>query len=513
MSELILDLVRARVTADKVRHVSEHKKGEWHSPCPVCGGDDRFHIWPYQDGGTVAQKAGVTGTWWCRTCDKTGDVIGLLMFADGLEFKAACKELRIELSESGRRLTPLRMPSREAEWKPAEWDVPSEPWRQQATKLALYAHEQLLAYPMGLEYMARRGLPLEAVMQFRLGFLPAEDRKTGTCLYRARSAFGLADKPVEEGSRKRQVLWIPRGFTIPLWHPGWDQPLEVHRLRIRRPKGDLKDGDAKYMLLTGSGQAPMVLRPVGIAPSLAVWVVVEAELDALAVHFACGGRVGVLATLTNKGKPDAMAHRLLKLSPRILVALDYDQPGKKNERPGFQGWEWWQKQYAQARRWPVPLGKDPGEAYSMGVNLWDWVSLGMPAALASLRGGSLGMADSGERGSGAGDEEPMAAYSPSAGLEQAAVSFATPQRWAGADARTPLCNITLPEGCLPLTYYRTVYASKFLHDELPISCPRTDPPWWWVNYRECSACAGHAECIVDILTSRQMLDKPVFAWR
>ena len=112
MSDLILDIVRNRISG-KLRRISAAKGGEWCSPCPVCGGDDRFRIWPSQDGGEVAQKAGVSGTWWCRQCDKGGDVISLLMFADGLEFRAACKELRIELSDSGRKFSPLRQPQRE----------------------------------------------------------------------------------------------------------------------------------------------------------------------------------------------------------------------------------------------------------------------------------------------------------------------------------------------------------------------------------------------------------------
>ena len=168
MSELILDLVRSRVPEGKLRHISMAKGGEWCSPCPVCGGDDRFRVWPNQDGGEVAVNAGVAGTWWCRKCNKTGDAISLLMFADGLEFKAACRELRIELSESGRRIRPLSLPKQKQAWVPSEWPVPAEKWRNQATKFALEAHEQLLNYQRGLDYLANRGLPLDAVKQHRL---------------------------------------------------------------------------------------------------------------------------------------------------------------------------------------------------------------------------------------------------------------------------------------------------------------------------------------------------------
>ena len=139
MSEIILDLLRTRVPADKVKHISGAKGGEWCSPCPVCGGNDRFRCWPSQDGGKISVEAGVPGTWWCRQCDKTGDVIGLLMFADGLEFRAACKELRIELKESGQRLRPLREPRQEAPWQPTEWPAHQTGTSKQGQAFAAYS--------------------------------------------------------------------------------------------------------------------------------------------------------------------------------------------------------------------------------------------------------------------------------------------------------------------------------------------------------------------------------------
>jgi hypothetical protein len=373
MSELILNLVRRKVDAAKVRRVSGNKGGEWHSPCPVCGGDDRFHIWPHQDGGAACQRAGVPGTFWCRKCQAAGDTIDLLKFAEGLDYKAACQELGIEPGQTSSQMRPLRQPKRESvSWAPAQWKIPSEKWRAQATKLALAAHDQLLANAGVLAYLAGRGLPLEAVKRYRFGYLEGED-KTGTCLYRARSAFDLPDKKSADGTNTRSSLWIPRGLTIPLWHGE-----EVHRLRLRRRKDDLREKAAKYLLLEGSGQAPMVLPPVGVSAALATWVVVEAELDACAVHHACDGQIGVLAVLTNTGKPDAAAHEWLAKAKRILVALDSDPPDTGGKRPGYQGWLWWKERYTVAKRWPTPQGKDPGEAFALGVNLAEWIAAAEP---------------------------------------------------------------------------------------------------------------------------------------
>ncbi|MDR2891617.1 MAG: DNA primase [Deltaproteobacteria bacterium] len=497
MSELILDIVRRKVESSKVKFVSRSsdKGEEWHSPCPVCGGgNDRFHVWPNQDGGATAQRAGVPGTFWCRKCGVTGDIIDLLKFCDGLEYQAACKELRIEMDESSRKFRPLRQPKREsASWTPKQWNTPSEKWRGQATKMALAAHEQLLANGKILAYLAGRGLPLEAVTRYRLGYLEGED-KTGTCLYRARSAFDLPDKKNADGTKTRSSLWIPRALTIPLWNGD-----EAHRVRLRRRKEDLREGkDAKYILLEGSGQAPMTLPPVGVSDDLATWVVVEAELDACAVHHACGGKVGVLAALTNLGKPDAGTHRRLARAKLILVALDFDTADAKGKRPGYQGWLWWKENYAVAKRWPVPQGKDPGEAFALGVDLAEWIRQGMPESI-----GSLGQSVSGLSASGGG---AILSAAP------APVSVAAPvvNRWPQAGSDTPLAYAAYPKGFPNSTAsLRKYYAGKSDNGDVLVVCPKTekstDKPWNWRYRRYCHRCKGHPQCLADFLFSPQML--------
>ena len=484
MSEMILDIVHRKVDGALVRRVSNAKGGEWHSPCPVCGGTDRFHIWPDQEGGQTAQRAGVRGTFWCRQCDAAGDVIDLLKFAEGMDYKAACRELSIEMEKPAHRLRPLRQPMREsATWTPAAWKIPAEKWRVQATKLALAAHEQLLVNAGVLSYLAGRGLPLEAVARYRLGYLEGEGKdENKKCLYRARSAFDLPERKAADGSKK--ALWIPRGLTIPLWIGD-----EVHRIRLRRRKDDLREKDSKYILLEGSGQAPMMLPPEGVAPGLAAWVVVEAELDACAVHHACGGKVGVIAVLTNMGKPDAAAHRWLSQAKRILVALDFDTPDAKGNRAGYKGWLWWRDHYAAAKRWPVPQGKDPGEAVSLGVDLAAWVQAAMPGS-GSMGAFSKTAPDLGE------------------GAAPAAVPAPKPagNRWAKAGKDTPLDEAVYPEGfCYTTEHLRAYYAGKHNDESTLMVCPLTNPMWGWRDRRWCRQCAGHPQCLAEFVLSPQML--------
>ena len=411
MVDFILDILENRLGTGRYKRVSNGgpKGAEWAGPCPVCGGDDRFRVWPEQEGGEAARQAGVVGSWWCRRCDNRGDLIELLVFAKKMSFVEACKELRIELTGAPRRQRPLRTPPQSPEWKATVWPPPSEKWRQAATRLALEAQGQLLKYEVALKYLAGRGLPLEAAQQYGLGFLTADD-KNNKGRFRNRSVFDLPDEV--SGDRIKKTIWIPRGLTIPMWGPGPDDEREVHRLRFRRLAEDIADGSGKFMMLKGSSQAPMLLPPTTAAADRAVWVIVEAELCAMAVHYACQGKVGVMAALTNRGKPDAAAHKYLSAAPLILVALDLDPPGEDGQRPGHQGWTWWKKIFGQARRWPVPMGKDPGEAVALGIDLAEWVKSALPKRPATqppgTAGGSTLQPSASEGGAAAAVEIPAA---------------------------------------------------------------------------------------------------------
>lgn len=382
MAASLLDLLARHVGGDKIRRVSAAKGGLYHSPCPACGGTDRFMVYTEQPGGELAQQHGLPGTWACpRHCQTGGDIISFLQEFDKLSFRDACTELGITPSSQPSRIhRPLRRPqSAPNAFVPQTYPSPSSDWMEHATKLAVAAHAAIHDQPSVLAWLATRGLPLEAVTRYRLGWLAGED-KTGKCLYRARAAFGLPAKAGKNGKPMRS-FWIPRGITI----PDWDNAGNCRRLQIRRPNKDIdpaKKHDPKYMYVSQPDPAytaPQVLPPVSVTPELATWVVVEARLDAMAVHHACGGRVGVVALLTVSGRPDSEAHAVLSRSARILTALDFDAPREDGSPvPTAKAWPWWEATYPQAKLWPVPQGKDPGDAFTQGLNLWDWVRAGMP---------------------------------------------------------------------------------------------------------------------------------------
>ena len=329
------------------KRVSGTNGGEYHSPCPRCGGRDRFHVWPGQ---------GEAGTWWCRGCDKGGDAIQYLMDFCGKTFREAATAIGRDLQD-----LPLAPATPRQRRKPtfttAEHLAPGEHWRKKAAAFVDWAHERLLETPEQLAYLAGRGISEASVRRYRIGYNPGENGRPA--IFRARGAWGL---PAELKNGRPRPLWIPRGIVIPLILDG-----NVHRIRIRREKKDLSpDFKLPYFMVPGSSAATMVM-----GDDTRAFIVTEAELDAIACAEAAGDICSAAAVGSSSTKPDAVSTAEMKKALCILGALDFDAAGTK-------GFKWWKAEFPRTRRWPVPEGKDPGEAFAKGINLRAWILSGLP---------------------------------------------------------------------------------------------------------------------------------------
>lgn len=361
----ILDLLESSGLSP--RRVSGTHGGEYACACPSCGGRDRFRAWPEQVGGGCAG-----GTWYCRRCAQGGDCIEYLRIHRGMSYGEACRHLGLE---SGRQVRSLSLP-REAKKKsevfaPVErMVVPPQAWREHASRLLTYAQQQLESRGDVLAWLRGRGIDADAARAFGLGWLPGEGKNA--CYFRDRAAWGLSPEEGRDG--KPKPLWIPAGLVIPAFGKGG----EVLRLRVRRTDAARAQFSAgmKYVNIPGSSMHPLLLDGEHRA-----FVVVEAELDAMACAMAARRAslpVGALAVGTNMGRPDTVAHASLQRALAILVSLDFDAPKEDGSRPGAQGYRFWAGAYKTARRWPVPVGKDPGEATGQGLDLAVWLRAGLP---------------------------------------------------------------------------------------------------------------------------------------
>ena len=353
--------------------------GEYHSACPGCGDgsprtreqgpSDRFQIWPEKTEGVV---------YYCRRCGKHGDCIQYLRDFEAKSYLEACAILGITPSGT-KDAKPIRSHATPVPPKPVAAqvfaphtpDLPSEAWMTKAGEFAAWCHEQLLASEEGQRMLAGRGLTLETAIRYRIGFNPGEN---GDDLRRARKAWGLPE--VKKSDGKLKALWLPRGLVIPLFSGG-----RVIQLRIRRRQEDVAAfaGNITYQLIEGSCHATMVLEPEAKA-----FAVTESGLCAYLCAQEGRGLVGAVTTWNAQAKPDAAACAVLDQSMRILVAHDNDTAGAKASL-------WWLERFKQARRWPVPVAKDPGEAKAAGCDLRQWLILGLPPAL------TISVAPSGDR--------------------------------------------------------------------------------------------------------------------
>ncbi len=344
----VLDLASRRV---RLKKVSGTKGGEWQGPCPGCGGEDRFHVWPHENDGK--------GSYWCRGCGHAGDNIQFLRDFDGLSFKEACVQLDLDMPNHPGK-TNVKHQAR-VEFIPDEHPAPADLWQEKAERFVTWSQAELIRNEEALLWLSERGIDADTALIFRLGWNPGEDGKD---IYRARKAWGLEEVLKEDG--KPKALWIPRGLVIPCIIHG-----VILRVRIRRP-----EGEPRYYVLPGSSMNTMIIEPARRA-----FVVVESELDAIAAA-ASQEMAGTVALGSVAAKPDRDAYAALQNALQILLALDYDAAGAK-------AMSWWMEQFPRCERWPVPQGKDPGEARRMGMDLAQWIKAGLPPALTIADPGTL----------------------------------------------------------------------------------------------------------------------------
>ncbi|MBU4449594.1 MAG: zinc-binding protein [Proteobacteria bacterium] len=312
--------------------------GEFAGACPWCGGNDRFLVWPEQDG----------GRYWCRSCGKAGDSIQYLRERRAMSFVEACRYLGRDPGprKNGPRPTP-------AAWEPKEAPPRAAAWQERARSFLDGAIEALWSRrgDGARQWLhAEKGLSDSTIRAASLGLALADK-------YEPRGTWGLDPSLKEDGAERRQ--WLPGGLVIPCIGGG-----AVSRLRIRR---DNPGDGARYVIVSGSSSAPITWNL-----ERAVAVIVESELDGLLLNQESGDLAGVVAMGTATAKPDRITHEALMSAAVILVSLDTDNAGAK------ASWQFWPETYGgKVKRWPCVGGKDPSDARLGGLDLRSWVVTGI----------------------------------------------------------------------------------------------------------------------------------------
>ena len=350
------------------RRASVAHGGEYHSACPGCGdggkgkNSDRFHVWPDKPTGGLC-----VGRFWCRQCGLSGDTIEFLVKFGNMSFPAACAELGINLPNNpshGARCpkTPMVPSQGGFSQGPREYALPSATWSEKAAAFLDDCHQRLLDRPDELSWLAARGIDRQAVLTYRLGY---NESSKGRDRYRPRKVWGLSEEMNAKG--KPSKLWLPRGWVIPLI----TEDGTIIQLRVRRLDADIAAfmDNIKYLMIKGSCPGTMVLHPEAEAHA-----VVESGFDAILIASQLSGLVGAVTTWNSSAKPDALSSAVLHKSPCILNCLDFDAAGRNEQL-------WWSETFRRNKRWPPPVGKDPGEAFQAGIDIREWIIKGLPPGL------------------------------------------------------------------------------------------------------------------------------------
>lgn len=328
----ILELIQSDGFQSK--KVATTRGGEYHGPCPFCGGKDRFRIQPARD------------RFYCRACEKSGDSIQYLKDFKGMKYFEALAFLGREPSFIKKPTPPVLVPKAAAQ-------APPETWQEKAFTFAMQAQVRLwenAGAKMRQWLHTEKGLSDETIKRACLGYSPAD-------IYEPRATWGLEPAYNDQGKEKKQ--WIPAGLVIPLIAND-----KIQRLRIRC---DNPGDGPRYIVVSGSNTTPLI-----IGQNKAAVVIVESELDALLLAQEAGDLCGTVALGSAQAKPDTQTHTILKDTPLILIALDTDEAGAK------ASWNFWPETYGQkVKRWPTIQGKDASEAKVNGLDLRTWIIAGM----------------------------------------------------------------------------------------------------------------------------------------
>lgn len=314
--------------------------GEFSSPCPSCGGTDRFILHPKAYDGK--------GAYFCRQCGIKGDGIQFGRDFLNYSFNQAKKQLGLGDAfyfESSNCSSVAAM----SQIKLQVTD--QQKWTKKAGAFVEYASQRLCSSQEGLTELKRRGFQDHTINYWCLGFNAIER-------FDDRDQWGLVHELNVNGNPKK--VWLPKGIVIP-----FKENEVVQKIRIRR-LGSLPEQERKYVVVSGSSNCfswygnQLLDLPI---------VLVESDLDAMLLWQEAGNSCLPVALGSSSARPNQEDHFRLRKASKILYSLDWDEAGKK-------AYEYW-RSFPNLTPWPAANGKSIGDDFIAGVNLLAWVSQGI----------------------------------------------------------------------------------------------------------------------------------------
>jgi hypothetical protein len=326
----LVGLIGQNVNLRRVGH-------EYRGRCPFHNGTSDTSLVVWREEGSER--------WCCYAGCGGGDALNWIMKRDDVSFKEALRTLNLSDQAAA--------PARRAPHLPAPIDPPTERWQAEALRFVAHSEQRLWSddYTRPLDYMRQRGFTDEALRYARIGYNPHDH-------YVLREAFGLPTYTYEDRhgeTRGKQSIWLPRGIAIPWFVDG-----QLWRVFIRRPTAD-----PKYYIIPGGSNA--MYNADALIPGKPA-VLVEAALDALAIHQAAGDIITPVATGTTGARSVKWIARLAGCTP-LLLSFDRDAGGESPTR-------YWRGIFPAAQVWRA-FGDDPAAMLQRGHDVRAWALAGV----------------------------------------------------------------------------------------------------------------------------------------
>ncbi len=296
------------------------------------------------------------GSYYCFGCGVKGDIFTFVQEFEGIDFLAA---LHMLASKAG-VVVEKKQKDQEGEDK----EVRLYRILEDAT---VFFQTKLKDNMEALSYLKKRGLEIETVRLWKIGFAPNEWRELKTYLLQKGYSeeemlvSGLIKKPEQGESydRFRGRIMFPLCDTL--------GRVVAFSGRILNPS---KDDEAKYLnspdtplfdkskLLYGFNFAKSEIRKKQSV------ILVEGQMDLLMSHQA-----GVINTVASSGTALTQEHllHLRRLTDRIIIAFDADNAG---QNATLRAWKLALKEGFVVHIVNLPSGLDPADSILKDKNIW-----------------------------------------------------------------------------------------------------------------------------------------------
>lgn len=325
----------------RLKKVATTQGGEYHGPCPRCGGRDRFII--------QLNRKGMGSRWSCRACsDKWGDAIAYIQWHDGVDFLTACEILGLTMETRHQPRVRLGV-QRQAPAAPALASLADndyialrdEEWQRCAWRFVEECRENLYHTPQGVDIwidylVAQRGISNSALRVHWVGWNP----------------IAIAEYWGEHD------VFLPRGIVLPWVDASTDQ---IYKVKFRLGR------EAKHKYAQVVGGANALYRALPVQPGQTV-MLVEGEFDQLASFSELFPDIRPVATGSSEGARLTEWVAEIALAKHVLLAFDADPAGDDAAI-------WWQNVLGDiAVRLRPHEGMDICQMVAAGVDLRDWVA-------------------------------------------------------------------------------------------------------------------------------------------